>query len=180
MRDILLTAGLSDSQYLIDVGCGCGRLAHTLTVERYLGTDVVPELLQHARVLCPNPRWRFELVDGTTIPERSGVADMVCFFSVLTHLLHEDSYCYLCEAQRVLRPGGKVVFSFLEFRAETHWAVFESMVQARAEKRETHHSQFLDRDAIWAWARYAGFSLERFIDGESHPLGESVCVLTAH
>src|SRR5690349_14009653 len=135
MRDILLTAGLSDSQYLIDVGCGCGRLAHTLTVERYLGTHVVPELLQHARVLCPNPRWRLELVDGTTIPERSGVADMVCFFSVLTHLLHEDSYCYLREAQRVLRPGGKVVFSFLEFRAETHWAVFESMVQARAEKR---------------------------------------------
>jgi len=106
MRQVLVDAGLRNSDYLIDVGCGSGRLSHTLTMERYLGTDVVPDLLAYARSLCPNPSWRFALVNDISIPEADGAADMVCFFSVFTHLLHEDSYRYLLEAHRVLKPGG--------------------------------------------------------------------------
>src|SRR5690242_9775335 len=39
--------GLSDEQYLIDVGCGSGRLAKPLSAlfkGRYLGIDIVPDL----------------------------------------------------------------------------------------------------------------------------------------
>jgi SAM-dependent methyltransferase len=192
MRDILAEAGLREKDYLIDVGCGSGRLAHMLTVERYLGTDVVPELLEHARSICPNPNWRFELVDDRiAIPEQDGVADMVCFFSVFTHLLHEDSFRYLREARRVLRPGGKVLFSFLEFRAGNHWAVFEDMIRNSETGQPSPHNQFLDREAIQAWASHAGFSIERFSmeagQAMRHPydngiferLGQSVCVLVA-
>ena len=178
MRDILIEAGLRDSNYLIDVGCGSGRLAHKLSVERYLGTDVVPSLLDHARSVCPNPAWRFRVVDEIVIPEQDGIVDMACFFSVFTHLLHEDSFRYLREARRVLRPGGKVVFSFLEFRAE-HWHIFEAGVRDHDENRERPHNQFLDRDAIRMWARHAGFSVERFDDEAARRLGQSVCVLIA-
>jgi ubiquinone/menaquinone biosynthesis C-methylase UbiE len=62
------------------------------------------------------------------IPEKDGEADFVCFFSVLTHLLHEQGFVYLQEAKRVLKPGGKIVFSFLEFAVPDHWAVFEGTV----------------------------------------------------
>jgi SAM-dependent methyltransferase len=48
-RQILIDAGLKDCNYLVDVGCGSGRLSHVLSVERYLGTDVVPDLLDYAR-----------------------------------------------------------------------------------------------------------------------------------
>ena len=45
MLKILVEAGLKPEHYLIDVGCGSGRLTksagHYLT-GRYLGTDVVP------------------------------------------------------------------------------------------------------------------------------------------
>src|SRR2546423_442467 len=47
--------GLEPDHYLIDVGCGSGRLAKPLTQYlrgRYLGTDVVPELLSFAKKLC--------------------------------------------------------------------------------------------------------------------------------
>jgi SAM-dependent methyltransferase len=198
MRQVLVDAGLRDSDYLIDVGCGSGRLSHTLTLERYLGTDVVPDLLAYARSLCPNPRWRFALVNDICIPEVDGAADMVCLFSVFTHLLHEDSYRYLLEAHRVLKPGGKVVFSFLEFRVHCTWTVFSAMVDARSQGAGHPHNQFIGRDAIECWASHAGFRIDAFFDGDvphiavGEPLtsdegrviegkasfGQSVCVLS--
>ena len=83
MRQVLQEAGLQPGDYLIDVGCGSGRLSNALSswlAGRYLGIDIVTELLDHARALCSRPDWRFEQVDDVRIPEDSGKADMVCFF----------------------------------------------------------------------------------------------------
>jgi SAM-dependent methyltransferase len=196
MRQILFDAGLRPNDYLIDVGCGSGRLAHTLSVKRYLGTDVVPELLEHARNLCPNQNWRFEIVNDIVISEEDDAADMVCFFSVFTHLLHEDTYRYLQEAKRVLKPGGKVVFSFLEMKICCHWPIFEDSVNRRMRGDQREHTQFMSRDLIDALAVHLGCTVEAFFDGDiphirlDHPvtlddgrttdftsLGQSVCVL---
>jgi SAM-dependent methyltransferase len=197
-RQLLVQHGLTPEAYVIDVGCGSGRLAYPLSEYlrgRYLGTDVVPELLTHARSLVPRPDWRFELVDRIRIPERDGQADMICFFSVFTHLLHEDSYRYLVDAHRVLKPGGKVVLSFLEFAIASHWSVFENNVRRTGPERPL--DMFVGRDALRAWADHAGFDIEAFHDGDQPyivlpspiqmedgtvhagrgSLGQSVCVL---
>ncbi|WP_411286336.1 class I SAM-dependent methyltransferase [Phenylobacterium sp.] len=100
--------GLQPDGYVIDVGCGSGRLAKPLSAYLngpYLGIDLVPALLDHARSIVERPDWRFERVEHIGIPEEDGRADMVVFFSVLTHLLHEQGYWYLEEARRVLKPG---------------------------------------------------------------------------
>ncbi len=188
--------GLEPDHYLIDVGCGSGRLAKPLTQYlggRYLGTDVVPELLSFAKKLCGRPDWRFEKVTEIEIPEHDSRADMVCFFSVLTHLLHEDSYLYLSEAKRVLRPGGRIVFSFVEFALEYHWHIFEGNLR----NAHKHLNQFIGRDAIQAWARHLGLRVEGIHDGDKPhfpvpfpiqmengtliqdrgTIGQSVCVL---
>lgn len=119
--------GLRSDSYLIDVGCGSGRLAKPLTSYlsgHYSGFDIVTDLVDYARTISGRPDWRFGVVDHIQIPEPDGCADMVCFFSVLTHLLHEQSYWYLEEAIRVLKPGGKIVVSFLDFDEPAHWPVF--------------------------------------------------------
>jgi SAM-dependent methyltransferase len=136
-------------------------------------------------------------VSGFTIPEQDGAADMVCFFSVFTHLLHEQTYLYLEEARRVLRPGGRVVFSFLEFCIDGHWAVFSATVEDMRANRHHPLNIFFDRDAIRAWTAHLGFQVVDIRDGSerfvplSEPLtldngdkmegfgnlGQSICVL---
>lgn len=109
---LLRYAGLQQDDYLIDIGCGSGRLTLPLSLShkgRYLGTDLVPELLEYNKNRTNRPDWRFDEVDGLTIPEDDSRAGMVCFFSVFTHLLLEQTFLYLEEARRVLRPGARSV-----------------------------------------------------------------------
>jgi SAM-dependent methyltransferase len=197
-HETLIQYGLQPDGYVVDVGCGSGRLAKPLSqylTGKYLGIDIVPELVNYARNLVARPDWRFEIASGFHIPEQDSQADMVCFFSVFTHLLHEQSYVYLQEAKRVLKPGGKIIFSFLDFAIPCHWTVFEANV--RDIGGEYPLNMFMSRDAIRAWAEHLHLEIEAFHDGDKphiplpHPitledgtvmqeqgnLGQSVCVL---
>lgn len=164
-EQLLRSLGLQDGQSVVDVGCGSGRLAYQLTKYpklNYLGTDVVADLLRYAKTLCARAEWRFEAVEDMKIPAADRTADFVCFFSVFTHLLHEQTYRYLSEAARVIAPGGKIVFSFLEFRLPCHWTVFEESVCAT----DQHLNQFIDREGIMAWARHLGLVVDMMADGD--------------
>ena len=174
---LLRSLGLDRGGFVIDVGCGSGRLAHQLSARpglRYLGTDIVPDLLDHARKLCARPDWRFVQTDGVQIPSEDGTADFVCFFSVFTHLTHEDTFRYLREARRVLKPGGKVVFSFLEFLVPSHWAVFQQSLDHG--QPGDHLNQFVSRDGIEKWSRELGLRVDTLHDGDKNhiPLEEPV------
>jgi SAM-dependent methyltransferase len=176
-REIVIQHGLRPDGYLIDVGCGSGRLAKPLAHYldgRYLGIDIVPNLIDYARTVTQRPDWRFEVVSGLEIPERDETADVVCFFSVFTHLLHEQSYAYLREAKRVLRPGGRIVFSFLEFALPDHWSIFEANVADTDGKMPLN--MFVGRDAITAWASHLYLAMVALIDGDDPqtPLPEPV------
>jgi ubiquinone/menaquinone biosynthesis C-methylase UbiE len=120
---------------------------------------------------------------------------MVCFFSVFTQLLHEQSFAYLKEARRVLVPGGRIVISFLEFAIPSHWAVFDSMVADIGGRQQLN--MFIGRDALTAWAQHLSLEIVAVHDGDKphvplpHPvtlddgtvmaglgnLGQSVCIL---
>ena len=198
-REILIQAGLPKDGYVIDVGCGSGRLAKPLSEYLegdYLGIDVVPDLLAYARKMVARPQWRFLPAPGLTIPEEEGRADMVCFFSVFTHLLHQESFLYLKEARRVLKPTGRIVFSFHEFSIPSHWTVFEGSLAAIGTFKPLE--QFMSRDGIAAWASHLGLQIDAIFDGDKPHiplpkplllengqtfegkgfLGQSVCVLS--
>jgi len=165
-RETLKHAGLKSDGYLIDVGCGPGRLALPLSAYltgNYLGIDIVPDFIEFARKLVHRTNWRFETAPGLSIPEADGVADMVCFFSVFTHLLHEQSYIYLREAKRVLKSGGKIVFSYLDFSVPQHWPVFEANVAGV--DRDIQLNVFIDKEAIMAWAAHLNLAVESINPG---------------
>jgi len=164
---LLRSLGLADGHFVVDVGCGSGRLSVQLAPFpgiRYLGCDVVDHLIARASELSERPDWSFQCTKGTTIPCESESADFVCFFSVFTHLLHEDSFRYFKEAARVLKPGGLLVFSFLEFRIPCHWNIFEATVNDSVPGQ--HLNQFIDRDGIAAWAVHSGLEIVQLCDGD--------------
>ena len=156
----LIEIGLKDGQFLIDLGCGSGRLSTALSTKveiEYLGTDVVPALLDYAASRAPT-HYKFVDHPHLSIPAPDASADMVIAFSLFTHLLHEETFVYLEEAHRVLnRTSGKLAFSFLEFAREQHWAIFASTVAQRKSNSYRHLNTFIERSTLSLWAKKIGF-----------------------
>jgi 2-polyprenyl-3-methyl-5-hydroxy-6-metoxy-1,4-benzoquinol methylase len=157
---LLRSLGLADGQLVVDVGCGSGRLAVQLAPFpgiRYIGCDIVPRLVEYGSALAARTDWTFAVSDGLKIPCEAGKADFVCFISVFTHLTHEDTFRYFRETARVLKPGGRMVFSFLEFRVAMHMGTFLATVDHAPPGH--HLNQFIDRDGIAAWAAHTGLEV---------------------
>ncbi len=160
--DLLRQYGLDPGSTVVDVGCGSGRLAVQLRSwlqGRYVGTDISAPLLDAARRACDRDDWSFAEVNGLAVPVEDDIADVVCFFSVLTHLRHEESFIYLQEALRIARPGAIIVFSFLEFEVGSHWDVFEATLASLRADGGLHVNQFMSRDLIAAWSEKLGMDV---------------------
>jgi ubiquinone/menaquinone biosynthesis C-methylase UbiE len=162
----LRTLGLRPDDTIVDVGCGSGRLPFTLRhylSGRFIGTDILDEALAYARERCERPDWDFISHFLPSIPVEDGIANFVTFFSLFTHLLDEDIFRFLAEARRVLKPGGRIVFSFLDFECESHWSIFEATLADQNPQRVIN--KFISKGAIRRWARALGLNVEAIHDG---------------
>lgn len=172
---VLRHHGLADGMAVYDLGCGCGRTAQALRRSgwqgNYIGADVVPELLEEITRQCPG--YTVELNYALTIVAPDASLDMVFHWSVFTHLYPAESYLYTEDAFRALKPGGKMVFSFLEMEDRAHDKVWDSnLMRLRKGQTAQQLDAFLHRDWIRRFAHDAGFSEPQFTDGSDgshHP-----------
>lgn len=184
LAEILVQNGLRAGMSLVDLGCGSGRAGKAISkrVEiDYLGVDIVQRMLDYAVTVTPG-HYRYKCHQQLSIPAETASADMICAFSLFTHLLHEESYIYLEDARRVLKPGGRLVMSFLEFAAPSNWAAFEQTIDAKRKAIRQHLNMFIERNAIDTWCAHLGFERLEFVDGAEPrwlgaALGQSVAVL---
>jgi len=147
----------------------------------YTGIDIVQALLDYAKSKSPGD-YKFLLHRSLSIPVANNSCDFVCAFSLFTHLLHAESYIYMEDIKRALKPGGKLVFSFLEFPSESHWRVFEATVEAQKRHSSSHLNTFIERSVINIWSEKLGYQVEGYIsDTEApwngSPLGQSIALL---
>lgn len=122
-------ANLSNMSVL-DVGCGCkivqAILNEHLPIGRYTGTDVFPELINYLQSQVNDSRFHFHWMnthnemynpDGeplsaqTPMPFAGEIFDIICLFSVFTHLAPHDYSAMLRLLRPYIKPGGKLVFS---------------------------------------------------------------------
>ncbi len=165
---LLRHCGLEKHHTVIDVGCGSGRLAVQLRDfldGKYIGLDVVKDLFVYAQEISQRPDWSFYEAPGLSIPEPDNSADFICFLSVFTHLLHEESYQYLQDAARVIKPGGRIIVSFLEFKHPSHLLVFHHRCMTPPSEEKVL-SQFMSRDGLEAWASHLGLDIVAIYEGE--------------
>jgi SAM-dependent methyltransferase len=127
-------AGLKQSDDVLDIGCGSGRMAIPLLdflgpAGSYRGFDIVPDWIRWCEdnVSARNPRFRFTVADirnrkynpGGTVdaseyrfPYDSGSFAVAFATSVFTHLMPADVENYIAETARVLEPGGHLLATF--------------------------------------------------------------------
>ena len=123
---------LKPGALVLDVGCGCGKLARFLVsnphVARYVGFDTIYENVEWCRVHIGQTAQAFEFLhfdlrseaynqDGRILPQEfvfpadDGAVDVVVAASLFTHLLEGSARRYLEETGRVLKPDGVAIVS---------------------------------------------------------------------
>lgn len=166
--DVLRHHGLANGMSVYDLGCGCGRTAQALQRSgwqgQYTGADVVPKLLAELKRHCPD--YKVVLHCEPSIAAADSSLDIVFHWSVFTHLFSAECYLYLQDAFRAVKPGGRMVFSFLEMEEPLHDRVWRMNVEWLVRGRPAAQlDQFLHRDWIRRFAQDAGFSEPRFTSG---------------
>jgi SAM-dependent methyltransferase len=100
---------------MLDLGVGGGRTAYTFAalVQRYVGLDYSPRMIERARTLLGKDE-RVELVTGDArdLSPVHGPFDFVLFsFNGIDAVGHDDRLKILAEVRRVLKPDGRFFFS---------------------------------------------------------------------
>ncbi len=127
---------------ILDIGCGCGRIARTLAGDLrlqeleivYTGMDIDRDSVEWCqRYITPandaftfyqadcfnrsyNPRGSMA-ADVYVFPHPDVSFDLILLTSVMTHLLERDAYHYLAEVSRMLAPGGVAYSSFFLYES---------------------------------------------------------------
>lgn len=193
---LLLLEGVKVSDTVIDLGCGTGRLAvHLIPYLRsgsYLGIDISKTMLRQAARRTAGiangcaVEWRHQRAARFEQPEAS--ADVICAFSVFTHMEAEDTYRYFREALRVVRPGGKLIFSCLPLSLESARKIFiEQAALDLTERWAGVRSVVTTEESMETLASMTGWKVVRWYRGDQpqvpvglaspQALGQSTCVL---
>ena len=125
--DEFAKAGLRPEHRMLEIGCGCGRMALPLVDflgadGSYEGFDVMPSVVAWCEENVADLRFRFQVVnlyngwyrpDGAgdassfVFPYPDGEFDFVEAVSIYTHCFPSTHRRYLEETRRVLQSGGK-------------------------------------------------------------------------
>jgi malonyl-CoA O-methyltransferase len=150
-----------DPGAIIDAGCGTGFAAQALR-KRYpratlVGLDIAPAMLHASRSRIPGwKRWigsgreAFVCGDNERLPIRSGSVDML--WSNLAFQWASDLTTVFAECQRVLRPGGLLMFT--TFGPDT----LKELRAASAGDGKIHVNRFIDMHDIGDMMIGAGFA----------------------
>ncbi|MBE7557705.1 class I SAM-dependent methyltransferase [bacterium] len=115
---------------VLEVGGGMGAMAVHIAplCKSFTAADISATMIEHQkRALAHLSNVRYCVLarcDLSPFPDAS--LDGVLFEAVLMHMDKEDSFRYMEETKRVLRPGGRAYFQFHNLMHPDGWAIFEA------------------------------------------------------
>jgi ubiquinone/menaquinone biosynthesis C-methylase UbiE len=137
---------LQPSSIVLDIGCGCGRvatpLASYMTSGTYHGVDIVQPMVEWCKqnISRPFPNFYFHHAnlsntlyrqqgrdaDSYVFPFSDRMFDVIFATSVFTHLVPNSAKQYAKEVARMLKPSGRAMITFFleDNKSETPRIVF--------------------------------------------------------
>jgi SAM-dependent methyltransferase len=201
------------SGLVVDIGCGTGVLTEELVAAGYrvLGIDISPSMLKIARKRVPAAAFRAASFLDARLPACDAITSVG---ECINYRLDPSNTSarlesFFARAYRALRPGGVLVFDFLEppkaatrsgtgFRIGSDWAVLVERVEnlrrniltrhITAFRRigshyrrtdETHHLKLYPRGQVCAMLRRIGFKVRVRRGYGPVPLGPDHIVVVA-
>ncbi|MGB3514483.1 MAG: glycosyltransferase family 92 protein, partial [Microcoleaceae cyanobacterium] len=153
---LIQRVNLKPADHILDVGCGLGNIAYALTSYlkssgRYEGFDMVNTPLKwlQQEISTRKPNFKFRFVDvyhpiyypkGNVpvaefiFPYPDESFDVICLRDIFTHLQTNGVRQYLREISRVLKPGGKCLFSCFLLNSESE----DLIVKGKSSKKLVH------------------------------------------
>jgi SAM-dependent methyltransferase len=174
---------------LLDVGCGTKivktLLDNSMRIGRYVGIDVSSEVIDWLQANVSDPRFEFHRLDAHNAmynPEGTDLAsfkllpvggryfDLICLFSVFTHLAPHDYVAMLRLVRRHAKPDARLLFS-LFLRESAGEEQFAQAVEARLASADPEVRRRTEAAIGRLLERRAAQDDSRFIDEvPDHPL----------
>jgi SAM-dependent methyltransferase len=167
---------------LLDVGCGTKivktLLDNSMPVGGYAGIDVSLEIIDWLRANVSDPRFEFHHIDarnerynpdGTDLAEFDLLPvgerrfDLICLFSVFTHLAPHDFVAMLRLLRRHAQPDGRLLFS-LFLRDADYQAPLKRGVEAGLASPDPDVRRRTEAAVAQMLERRAGEADPRFVD----------------
>ncbi len=147
---------------ILDVGCGTGRtllqLARALPGQRYVGVDLSPFYLEHARRLLRDvPEVTLSAENAEELPFRDSWFDVVTTTFLFHELPAKARRRAMDEMRRVLRPGGLFVLEDSAQLAEAGELAFFLSSFAK-QMHEPYYRDYV-KDDVAALAESAGLAV---------------------
>jgi SAM-dependent methyltransferase len=138
---------------ILEVGCGTGHWLGALEApgRRLTGLDYSAGMLANARRHVQEA----VLIRGTAeaLPLPAHSFDRVFCINALHHF--PDKPAFLAEAQRILRPGGRLLGVGLDpHRGQDRWHVYDYFTESLTIDKQRYPSS----DVLQGWMRVAGFA----------------------
>lgn len=110
--EVLKELGLTSNAALLDVGCGTGILIEHLknfliSPKNYVGTDLSLDVIEFCKRRYPS--FEFYRNSMTKLPKLDRKFDMICLFSVFTHMRPSEIIELLLDMKQYLKPGGSII-----------------------------------------------------------------------
>lgn len=98
--------GFKSHHNLLDIGCGVGILMEPLkrigvSSKNYVGIDISDEAIEFCKKKYPN--YEFYVCKNNTIPQLERKFDVICLFSIFTHLWPQEIIHYLKQMKYILK-----------------------------------------------------------------------------
>ncbi|HVU58959.1 MAG TPA: methyltransferase domain-containing protein [Puia sp.] len=164
-RHLVECAASSAPGAILEIACGTGRVTRHLQKAfpgvRLIATDINKDMVDIARRLTPGANIEWQTADARELPFDDHSFDMVIFQFGLMFV--PDKQKALSEAQRVLRPGGRLLFSTwdsLENNPAFHLADTVVKKYFPIDPPRFFHLPFSlhDDSQLTAWTKAAGFT----------------------